>query len=155
MAMPPRNSYFEWLLNKNKEILAEYGVSVEIKDFNNTIEKLKKLNQDDARAAWELSQELNAWSDYLSDIRSICKKILADLEAEKMAAIATASYAADDKKVANGDRLANKDENVVQARKKRNNIEALCMLLEAKVSFTERAHYACKKTFEMLQNIKD
>ena len=156
MAMPPRNNnYFNLLLNNTKEILEEYGVYIEIGDYEKTIKKLESLSLSESNKAWNLAMELNAWSDYFSDIRSNCKKILADLEADKMAAIATASYSADNKKVANGDRLANKDDSVIQARRKRNAVESLCELLDSKIAFLERSHYVCKKTFELSQQIKD
>lgn len=70
-----------------------------------------------------------------------------------MAKVATASANADSNKVANGDRLANKDDAVISIRKKRNCIESLCELLDSKIQFLERSHYLCKKTFEWNQTV--
>jgi len=161
MPMPPvfnnknKVSYFEVLLNDAKEILLENNLYIDLTGYKETMEKLLNLKMKDYDSAWELCQELNAWSDYLSDIRSNCKKILNNLEADKMSIIAEASINADSTKVSNGDRLANKDKSVVDIRKKRNIMESLCNLLDAKIEYMERAHYVCKKTFEIAQNIKD
>lgn len=158
MAMPPvlrdkNKSYLKILLSSAEEILKENGLIIDLTGFDETIQKLYTLKMSDIPSAWELSMELNAWSDYLGDIRSNCKKILSDLEAEKMSTIATASLTADKGKVANGDRLANKDEKVVQIRKKRNTMQSLCDLLDSKVIYLERAHYMCKKTFEIANGV--
>lgn len=159
MAMPPMKSngvsYFDLLLQDAKDILEENHVRIDISGYNETIYSLYHLEMLQDERAWELSQELNAWSDYFSDINSNCKKILKNLEAEKMAIVAEASINADSTKVSNGDRLANKNSEVVSIRKKRNTMESLCDLLDAKIEYLERAHYMCKKTFELAQNIKD
>lgn len=158
MAMPPifknenNQSYFDTLLENAKPILDENNITVDISGYKETMNSLAALKLSDYNAAWQLSLELNAWSDYLSDIRSNCKRILNNLEAEKMSIIATASLVADKVKVSNGDRLANKDEKVVEIRKKRNTMESLCELLDSKIAYMERAHYLCKKTFETAQD---
>lgn len=158
MAMPPifknenNQSYFDALLESAKPILVENKLIVDVNGYKETINSLANLKLTDYNAAWTLSLELNAWSDYLSDIRSNCKRILNNLEAEKMSTIATASLSADKVKVSNGDRLANKDEKVVEIRKKRNTMESLCELLDSKIAYMERAHYLCKKTFEIAQD---
>lgn len=158
MAMPPvlknkDSSYLNILLKNAEEILKENGLIIDLTGYYETMLKLYSLEMSDVAGAWELSMELNAWSDYLGDIRSNCKKILSDLEAEKMSTIAAASLSADKGKVANGDRLANKDEKVVQIRKKRNTMQSLCDLLDSKVIYLERAHYMCKKTFEIANEV--
>ena len=146
-------SYFEFLLNEASPILNDFHFQIDITGYSHTIDKLNKLTLDDYSTAWELSQELNSWSDYLSDILSNCRCILRNLETDKMAKVATASANADSNKVANGDRLANKDDSVISIRKKRNCIESLCELLDSKIQFLERSHYLCKKTFEWNQTV--
>lgn len=158
--LPPKNlnygckkSYFEFLLDEASPILIDYKFQIDITGYAQTVEKLNKLTLHDYASSWELSLELNSWSDYLSDILSNCRCILRNLETEKMAKVATASANADSNKVANGDRLANKDEAVISIRKKRNCIESLCELLDSKIQFLERSHYLCKKTFEWNQTV--
>lgn len=160
--MPPRNlldngkeilSYFQLLLFDAAEPLKKYGLSVDITGYEEMINEFETLRLEDYLKAWDMSQELNAWSDYLSDIRSNCKRVLRDIETDKMSLKAEASELADKTKVANGDRLANKDKTVISIRKERNAVEALCDLLDAKIQFLERAHYMAKKTFEWNQNV--
>ncbi len=142
-------SYFEVLLNEAKPILEQRGLIADIEGFEETMNSLNSLTISDVALAWKLCAELNAWSDYLSDMRSNCNKILKDLEVEKKLIVAEASLKADKGKVANGDRLANKDKDVVKVRKDRNVIESLVELLNAKIEYLERGHYLCKKTFEL------
>ena len=141
-------TYFDFLVNSVKDIFLEHGLELRFDGYDETIQTYKELKRNDLDGAWKLAQELNAWSEYLSSIRSNARKMLQDTETEKLSIIATASILADNSKVANGDRLANKDEAVIAVRRRRNAIEAFADELDAKISFLERAHYFCKTTCE-------
>lgn len=141
-------SYFTYLVNSVSSIFEEHGISLNFEGYEDTVEEYRKLNYDEFNKTWELAQQLNAWSEYMASIRSNARKLLQDAETDKLSTIATASVIADSAKVANGDRLANKDENVIGIRRRRNAIEAFCDELDAKISFLERAHYFCKSTCE-------
>lgn len=157
MPMPPKKP-----LNKNGEnsdyfnyLLATVADSVETDEFyldftgyDELIASLQALQPDNYQAAWELSMECNAWSEYFADCIANIHRIYRDLETDKIAIISSASNDADKKSVSNGDRLANKDELVIQARKRRNRAEALLKALESKQTFLDRSHYFCKTTAE-------
>ena len=144
-------TYFDFLVLSVADIFREHAPELNFEGYEATIETYRNLKFDDFAQAWELAQELNAWSEYLASIRSNARKMLQDTETDKMSVLATASILADSAKVANGDRLANKDEAVVAIRRKRNAIEAFCEELDAKMNFLERAHYFCKTTCDWQQ----
>lgn len=141
-------TYFMLLVNTVSDIFEAEGIHLNFEGYEDTVENYRNLKYNDFNRSWELAQELNAWSEYIASIRSNTRKMLQDAETDKMSTIATASVLADGAKVANGDRLANKDENVIAIRRKRNAIEAFCEELDAKIAFLERAHYFCKTTCE-------
>lgn len=162
MPIPPRfplknnpqgQTYFDFLVSSVSDIFMEYGLELRFDGYDQTIESYTQLKHDDFTNAWNLAQELNAWSEYMASIRSNARKMLQDTETEKLSTIATASILADNTKVANGDRLANKDEAVIAVRRKRNAIEAFVEELDSKISFLERAHYFCKTTCEWQQRM--
>lgn len=155
MAKPPINpltyndkkiSYFEFLAREVKPYLDEMGINLSFKGYNATIQEYCNINNKDIDALWRLSNDLNVWSEYLSDISNLIQKLLLDSETEKIKTICIASYNADNKKVANGDRLANKDESVIKIRKKRNALKAFYSELESKIIFLDRAYHHCKAT---------
>ena len=144
-------TYFDFLVLSVADLFRENALELNFEGYETTIENYRNLKFDDFNKAWELAQELNAWSEYIASIRSNARKMLQDAETDKLSVLATASILADSSKVANGDRLANKDESVVAIRRKRNAIEAFCDELDAKISFLERAHYFCKTTCDWQQ----
>lgn len=144
-------TYFTFLVNSVSSVFAEHGIELNFDGYDATIDNYKNLKHDDFKSAWELAQELNAWTEYISSIRSNARKLLQDTETEKLSTLATASVLADSSRVSNGDRLANKDESVIAIRRKRNAVEAFCDELDAKIEFLERAHYFCKTTCDWQQ----
>lgn len=157
MAKPPVNpisidnkptDYFQHLTEIVRSDFEAEGINLNFHGYKKTIFEYSSLIDSNTQRAWELARDLNMWSEYLSDIASITQKLLLDSETTKIEQIAVSSYEADNVKVANGDRLANKDIRVVNARRKRNAFKAFYSELEAKVNFLERAYYHCKNTFE-------
>lgn len=141
-------NYFELLTIWALDYLKEDGVVLNFKGYAETVEAYAHLQESDTKGAWELARDLNAWSEYFSDVANLIQKLYLDADTEKIEVIAQASFEADDKKVANGERLANKDTRVVNIRKKRNTLQSFYDELIAKVKFLERAHYHCKATAE-------
>lgn len=156
MALPPLNpikdadgkqiSYFEKLIKYSVEYLRPYGIVPNFKGYTATILEYANLKEEETDKAWKLAKELNAWSEYFSSIANLIQKLYLDSDTDKLEIQAIASYEADANKVANGDRLSNKDKKVVEARKRRNTLKALYDELDAKVKFLERAYYHCKAT---------
>jgi hypothetical protein len=153
MAMPPKftvnsdgevKTYFDLLLDRCHGDLD--GIEIEMKGYDDLIEKARKLNLGSPNDAWEISSEANAWSEYIADLKANIYLRLQDLETDKTAEFAEASIKADASVASRGDRAANKDVAVVQARKRRNHMEALYNALQDKQDTLERLHYFCKTT---------
>ncbi|MFF2531544.1 hypothetical protein ACFVS2_21790 [Brevibacillus sp. NPDC058079] len=141
-------SYFQLLAHWASEYVKKDGIQLNFKGYEETLVAYSNLNETDLQKAWNLAKELNTWAEYFSSIANLIQKLYLDAEAEKNEVKSLASIEADDKKVANGDRLSNKDPKVVNARKKRNTLKSFHEELEAKVKFLERAHYHCKATYD-------
>lgn len=157
MAMPPMSpirrgvaqlNYFDLLVEQVTPFFKENGIELDFSGYRELERIFGSLKMEDAESSWELARRANAWSEYFSDLKNLTKKYLADTEAEKLKIFAIASTTADVEKVANGNRLADKDENVVAIRRIRNGLEAFYEALEAKVEYLERMHYFCKSTCE-------
>ena len=147
-------TYFEKI---TEEVIELYKKSIMLKPLNidfkgyrNLLNEYRNLNINDKEEAWKLARDLNLWAEYVSGIMNVIQKDYADMESEKMKILSIASYDADSTKVANGKRLANKDERVVQIRKERNLLKVYYEALLLKIEFLNRAHYNCKSTFELL-----
>lgn len=141
---PPKNKYFDQMIKMANE--ANLGLCFDFTGYEQLVDQLKNFKLADTESAWEISQQCNAWCEYIADLKALVQQKLADAETDKKLIIAEASAKADDKKVANGDRLANKDSNVVQIRKYRNFLEALLQLLEDKHQFLIQSHYFARMT---------
>lgn len=159
MAKPPVNplvsadgqtptNYFQVLARWAGDYVKKDGIQLNFKGYQETLLEYANLSEHELDKAWRLAKELNTWAEYFSSVANLIQKMYLDSEAEKNEVKSMASFAADDKKVANGDRLSNKDPKVVDARKKRNTLKSFHEELEAKVKFLERAHYHCKATYD-------
>ncbi|WCK57718.1 hypothetical protein PP175_27155 (plasmid) [Aneurinibacillus sp. Ricciae_BoGa-3] len=156
MAKPPVNplpsksgsgmSYFKALSLMAREYLKADGITLNFQGYTETIIDYANMQENDIHTAWRLTKELNAWSEYFASISNLIQKFYLDAETDKIEIQATASIKADAVKVANGERLSNKDSHVIQARKKRNCLKAFYDELESKIKFLERGYYHCKAT---------
>lgn len=157
MTLPPKTplmisgveiDYFDALILEVNPIYKELGYPLNFTGYTDVMEQFCQLSYDDFQLSYELAQALLAWVNYFSDLKNLTQKLLLDAETEKIAEIADASIKADSDKVSNGNRLANKDESVVKARKKRNALMAFHDLLESKTNSLNQAYYFCKSTCE-------
>ena len=163
MASPPskplitdsgNKSYFEKICELAKEYLEEDTIILNFDGYEQTVEEYKSLSEEDISTAWKLTKELNAWSEYFSDISNLIQKKYLDSETEKMEIQAIKSIEHNEKSVSAGDRHANTDPIVIQKRKKRNILKSLYDELTSKIKFLERAYYHCKSTCEWANRIK-
>ncbi|MDF2879472.1 MAG: hypothetical protein K0R54_29 [Clostridiaceae bacterium] len=148
-------SYFEKLVRLSSEYLREDGINLSFAGYTETLVDYANLEETDITKAWNLIKDLNAWSEYFSSISNLIQKVYLDSETDKIEVQAIASIEADSVKVANGERLSNKDSKVIRARKKRNTLKAFYDELEAKIRFLERAYYHCKSTCEWANRINN
>jgi len=143
------STYFDILVQLARQYVEKDGIQLDFSGYKETLMEYANLKEQDKKRAWVLARDLNAWAEYFSSLANLIQKLYLDAETDKISAQAIASYEADPRKVANGDRLSNKNPQVIEARKKRNILKALYDELEAKVKFLERAHYHCKITYEL------
>ncbi|AMN30928.1 hypothetical protein BFS06_12005 [Clostridium perfringens] len=145
-------SYFEYLAELVSPYLKEYNVILSFKGYSETLNGYSNISSKSDKELCELANDLNAWTEYMTDLSSLIQKILLDSETEKIQTIAIASINADAKKVSAGDRIANKENSVVAVRKKRNTLKAFYTAIEEKANFLERAYHHCKQIYDC--NIK-
>lgn len=141
--------YFGFLARQVNPIVKKYDMSLNFAGWQET--KLEYANMKDGNytVAWKVMEEMNLWADYFSSCANVVQKLFLDSETDKIEIQAIASAEADKVKVANGDRLANKDKRVIDARKDRNGLKALFEDLQAKVKFCERCHYQSKSMYDV------
>lgn len=141
-------SYFEKLVRMSLVYLKQDGINLSFEGYTDTLIDYANMKEDELDKAWRLTKELNAWSEYFSSIANLIQKMYLDAETDKIEVQATSSIEADSVKVANGERLSNKDPRVIVARKRRNTLKAFHDELESKIRFLERGYYHCKATCE-------
>lgn len=148
---PPilEKNYFDILVEEVSLYYKELGQTLDFSGFKDTLAKYGNLDDSNFDKCWEVGKELNMWSEYLSNIYSYNEKLLLDSTTEKNKEFAIASLRTDGP-VAKGDRSANKDENVVKARKNRNLLQSFSTALEKKIEFCNTAYHHCKYTCQWL-----
>lgn len=141
--------YFAFLARKVNPIVQKYDMNLNFAGWQDTKLDYANLKDADVKMAWKVMEEMNLWADYFSSCSNTIQKLFLDSETEKIEIQAIASNEADNVKVANGERLANKDKRVVTARMDRNGLKALHEDLQAKVKFCERCHYQAKSMYDV------
>lgn len=159
MAKPPilpinnEKSYFDRLVEEVIPFYKEQDISLNFDGFRDTLEQYSKLDNTDYDRTWKVGKELNMWSEYLADIYALNEKFLLDSETEKNKEFAVASSNVDGA-VSKGDRNAEKDPIVIQARKRRNLLKSFSTALEKKIDFCNTSYHHCKYTCQWLSQIK-
>lgn len=165
MPMPPKSplkndkgveiNYFQKLAELVKPYLLKEGIKLDFTGYGQTLLDYQSLEDSDINKARRLAVELNSWSEYVSSLANLIQKLYLDSETEKNEKISSVSCSCDAKSVSNGDRLANKNPGVVEARKKRNILKPLYEELNNKVEFLNRAYYHCKQTIEWESKVRE
>lgn len=138
--------YFDYLVTMVAPYFNEFKIPLDFTGYKELVDVYGNLTNNNTELAWKLSKEINIWSEYISDLSNLTQKLFLDSETDKIEQFSIASYQADKIKVANGERLANKDIAVVSVRKRRNSFKAFSLALESKNKFLERAYHHCKST---------
>lgn len=159
MAKPPvlpiddKQDYFDKLIEEIEPYFTKNGLGLKFEGYKDTVQAYSDLKSSDLDKCWELSRDFNMWGEYFSDLKALVEKLFLDAETEKKKEYATASLAEDSKKVANGDRLANKNPTVIALRRDRNLLQAFITSLTAKIDFCYKCHHHCKNTFSIEKQI--
>ena len=128
MPMPPKTpingayDYFDMLCQQASKYL---DIPINFDGYKQVVEKYQSISLSDKDANWELAKELNAWSEYCSDVANYIQNIFLDAETSKIQVYSEKSISFSDKNVSAGDRKANTDKDVIGARNKRNALKAL------------------------------
>jgi hypothetical protein len=159
MPLPPRlpfnnTTYFEFLKTKvepdfNKIKLNENPFELNFDGLPKLLEMYTNIDYQNVEECVNFSRSFNLWSVYLSIVKAITKKFWLDTTTLRIERVARASKAADEKSVANGDRCANKDTLVIEARNAENSFESFFMSLNELEAFMNRCHYEVKLFCEL------
>ena len=141
-------SYLTKLAEISEPYLKEYGITLNLKGYEDTCQKYFLMTPDENELAWELAKELNAWGQYIGNYANLIQDLFLDAETDKLSVMSQKSIEFSEKTVASGDRYANTQKEVIAARKKRNALKALYDALQAETEFLERGYYSCKSTAE-------
>ena len=163
MARPPVNplshngneiSYFERLILLNKKYLEEDGIYLNFNGYKETIDEYTTLKENEIEKAWRLTKELNAWSEYFSEVANLIQLKYLDAETDKIEVQSLKSIENSGTSVSAGDRYADTTTEVIYSRKKRNALKSLYEELISKIKFLERGYYHCKSTCEWSNKLK-
>lgn len=156
MARPPvvplkdGKDYFERLIDLVSKYFELKDIQLNFDGYKKTVEEYYQLDLNNYNDCWNMSRDFNMWGEYFSNLKALTEKLFLDSETEKKRTYATASIAEDTKKVANGDRLANKNADVVKIRSDRNMLKAFLTALDSKIDFCYKCHHHCKATCNWL-----
>jgi hypothetical protein len=154
MPMPPKTpingayDYFDILCKTASKYLE---IPINFDGYKEVVEKYQNISLTDRDSNWELAKELNAWSEYCSDIANYIQNVFLDAETSKIQVYSEKSITFSDKNVSAGDRKANTDVSVIEARNKRNALKALYDSLLSKKDFLDKAFYQCKNISQQPQ----
>ena len=107
MPMPPNApikgeyDYFDILCQNASKYL---DFPIDFTGYKEVINKYRTISLTDRTANWELAKELNAWSEYCSDIASYIDNIFLDAETSKLQITSEKSIGFSEKNVSAGDR---------------------------------------------------
>lgn len=158
MVMPPKKplilngvemDYFDRLIEDVAPIFKLYNVELDFSGYDELKDLYESCDSDDSHTLWHLAKAFNTWEDYFIECLSVTQKLLLDAETTKKEVQANKSIELDPVKVANGDRLADRSEELVTMRKNRNAFQAVYDLLKNKQKSAQNGYYLCKKAYEL------
>ena len=141
--------YFRFLIRDTQAVMRTSRIKMNFSNYTNMVNSFHNLRMDDRKSAWELGRDISGWIEYLSDMMAYVQKALLDAETDKISVFNSTSKTHDDAKVNRGDRYANQSDVVVEARKRRNALEALESMLDKKIRALDKMYYFCKSTWEV------
>lgn len=142
LILPPKTSYFTILCEEAQKYIP--NIPLDFTGYDELVEKYTEVSEHDTDANYNLSKAFNAWFEYYAEIAGVIQNKFLDAETEKLHVQAEKSILASDKNVSAGDRRANTDPEVINARKRRNALKSLFDTLMARSDFCEKAFYQCK-----------
>lgn len=148
MAKPPvlSTDYFDKLLEDIIPYFSGKTITLQFDGYKQTVKDYSALVPTDINKCWELSRDFNMWGEYFSDLKALAEKLYLDVETDKKKEYSLASIKEDANKVANGDRLANKNPTVVALRRDRNLLQSFITALTSKIDYCYKCHHHCKAT---------
>ena len=143
--------YFDIIVENVANYFDTDSINIDLTGYKETVIEYGDLKFNNAEELLVLSRDFNMWGEYFSNLKSLTEKMYLNAETEKKKEFASASISEDAGKVANGDRLANKNSDVVAIRRKRNELKAFLDSLDSKIDFCYKAHHHCKDVLKWLQ----
>lgn len=151
MSLPPKqpmeNSqlyYFDTLVNLIKKEYSEKGIKLNFRGLESLLSGYEQLDYEDILVAMKFSQAFNLWSGYIATIKGLNNKLFLDSGSFRIYTTAEASIRLSPKNVANGNRFANREQNVFNSKISTNSYDSFNSLLTELGDFLIRCHYEIK-----------
>lgn len=151
MTMPPRQNRdpFDLFVEELGPVYREFGFVLDFTQYNELMEIYSQLTPFDAKKSEYLTHNFITCQDTLIGYLSVAQKLMLDADTTEREIEAKVSVTADVKSAANGKRLADRNEEVVFARKNSNLLVSFHDGLRARLELLKQAHYACKLAWEI------
>lgn len=156
MSRPPQfpingeQDYFDIFIEEIRPFYDQRGIALTFEGYKETFDEYAQAQHNDYETMWRLSRDFHLWGEYFSELKALAEKHFLDYEAKEKQVFAEASIQADGSKVASGDRMANRSEEVIATRRGKNMLKAFQTMLDTKIESAFRAHHHCKATCNWL-----
>lgn len=156
MAMPPHQTKdpFDLFVQELAPTYEEFGVILDFTRCNELMDIYRGLTPFDGERSEYLTHNFISCQDTLIGYLAIAQKLMLDAQTTEREVEAEISVKEDVRSVANGERLANKHERVVAARRDSNLLISFHEGLRMKLDNLKQAHYACKQAWEIAEDAK-
>lgn len=136
-----QSTYLEYFVSIIKNDFKRYGIDLNFAGLTALCKEYLEIDYKNLNNCSRMSREFNMWSSYVDSLEGVTKKLYLDAETNKTNQISVASFLHGGKNKSHGERLANMDENVIQARKIRNSFDSFHECLNALEQFLIRCHH--------------
>lgn len=137
-------TYFDFFVKLIEKDALDKHLNIDYSGLSSIKREYINIDKNNKEELWRLSNALNMWCDFFSDLSDISNKLALNADTEKIRQIAVSSIAYDGKNASNGKRGADMDPLVVESRMVRNSFESMQKAFENKSKFFERGFYISK-----------
>lgn len=137
-------TYFDFFISLVEDDALSKNFNINYNGLSKIKEEYINIDRNNKEAVWKLTNSLNLWCDFFSDLSDVSNKLALNANTHKIKQIAISSIEYDNKNATNGKRGADMNPLVVEARNVRNSFESMQKAFENKARFFERGFYICK-----------
>lgn len=154
--MPPQQTRdpFSLFVDELAPVYRELGFVLDFTAYNELINLYRQLTPFDVEKSEYLTHNFITCQDTLIGYLSVAQKLMLDAETTEREVEASMSIKSDVKSVANGERLANRSQEVIDARRNSNLLASFHEGLRLKLELLRQAHYSCKQSWEIAEEAR-